>query len=86
MSERDQRVPPEDIGCLESIEALYAYLDGEIRDPDELAKLEEHVRHCSSCYSRAEMERRLTGRLRATAAVQAPESLQQRLNSLLGKL
>lgn len=77
---------PDDIGCLESIEALYAYLDGEIRDPAELARIEHHLSHCQSCYSRAELERRLSRRLKGTGAVTAPEALQDRLKALLEKL
>lgn len=86
MSEHDHGSTPEEIGCLESIEALYAYLDGEIRDPAELARIEHHLSHCRSCYSRAELERRLNARLGTQESPQAPEPLQERLRELMDKL
>jgi len=76
---------PEEIGCLEAIESLYAYIDGEVSDPHAAAMIEHHLSHCRSCYSRAEMERALTQRLRASAGQQAPASLQHRLHTLLEK-
>jgi anti-sigma factor (TIGR02949 family) len=77
---------PDEIGCLEAIESLYAYLDGEIRDPDQLARIEHHLGHCRSCYSRKELETRLTQRLKASAESTAPEALQERLRALIEKL
>lgn len=86
MSEHDHGATPEEIGCLESIEALHAYLDGEIRDPAELVRIEHHLSHCRSCYSRAELERRLSQRLGTGGQPRAPEALQRRLRTLLDKL
>jgi len=76
---------PDEIGCLEAIESLYAYLDGEIRDPVKLARIEHHLGHCRSCYSRQEMESLLTQRLRREAGSSAPEALQARLRALMEK-
>jgi anti-sigma factor (TIGR02949 family) len=76
----------DDIGCLEAIEALYAYLDGEIRDPAELRAIEHHLGHCRSCFSRMELERTLTAHARQAAVTKAPAALQQRLQDLLDKL
>ena len=76
----------DDIGCLEAIESLYAYLDGEIEDPAELRAIEHHLGHCRSCFSRMELERTLTAHARKSAASKAPEALQDRLKDLLGKL
>lgn len=86
MSDTDDRSPPEEIGCLEAIEALYAYLDGEVRDPLSLAQIEHHLGHCRSCYSRAELERALTQHLRKSVDRDVPESLQVRLRRLLDGL
>jgi len=86
VTERDSDATPGEIGCLESIEVLYAYLDGEIEDPAELARIEHHLSHCRSCYSRGELERRLAQRLRTAASAAAPEALQQRLRGLLDTL
>ena len=76
----------DDIGCLEAIEALYAYLDGEIRDPVQLHAIEHHLGHCRSCFSRMELERTLANHARESAASKAPEALQERLKGLLEKL
>lgn len=75
-----------DIGCLEAIEALYAYLDGEIREPQAVAAIEHHLGHCRSCFSRMELERSLTAHARGVARSRAPDSLQDRLRDLLKKL
>ena len=73
------------IGCLEAIESLYAYLDGEIRDPGKLARIEQHLGHCRSCYSRQQLESLLTKRLKATADSAAPAAHQDRLRALMKK-
>ena len=35
-----------DIGCLQAIEAFYAYLDGELEDPKSIEEFEDHMKHC----------------------------------------
>ncbi len=86
MSDSRNTGHPDEIGCLEAIETLYAYLDGELADGDSIAKVEQHLSHCESCYSRAELERKLTSHLRQSSRLKAPEALQGRLRSLLVKL
>jgi anti-sigma factor (TIGR02949 family) len=73
----------DDIGCLEAIEAFYAYLDGELDDPQSIADFEHHMSHCRSCYSRADIEKLLTRRMRESAKNSAPTSLQERLRKLM---
>jgi len=83
----------EDIGCLEAIETLYAWLDNEL-DPAQRTSFEHHLQHCKSCFSRAELERALTGHIRRSAGLgendkersPAPASLQNRLDKLLKEL
>ena len=74
-----------DIGCLQAIEAFYAYLDGELERPEDVAEFEHHMEHCSSCYSRKEIESLLTTRMRNTSKSQAPGALQGRLRNLMQK-
>lgn len=74
-----------DIGCLTAIEAIYAYIDGEIDDPDLIAGLEEHLGHCRSCFSRLEMEKVLNERMRATAKRESPGDLRDRVSKLMNK-
>jgi anti-sigma factor (TIGR02949 family) len=85
MSDVTKERHPEEIGCLEAIEALYAYLDGEVTDPGAIARIEHHLGHCRSCYSRTEMERTLTTHLRNSARSRAPEELQARLRKLMDR-
>jgi len=90
MKETDQH---EDMGCLEAIETLYAWLDNEL-DPSQAASFEHHLKHCKSCFSRAELERALTGHIRRSSGIEtadggqsaAPASLQNRLDKLLKEL
>jgi anti-sigma factor (TIGR02949 family) len=73
----------EDIGCLEAIEAFYAYLDGELSDPKSVADFEHHMGHCRSCFSRADVEKMLTERMRESANNQVPQELRSRLRRLM---
>lgn len=83
----------DDIGCLEAIEYLYAWLDGELGDDEIADEVEHHISHCKSCFSRAEMEKVLTEHIRRSnkpatgdECEKAPRSLQTRLGKLLDKL
>jgi anti-sigma factor (TIGR02949 family) len=86
MSRRDD--PPthpdhDDIGCLFALEMFYAYLDGELNDPREIEDFERHLEHCRSCFTRVEMERLLTERLKKVDRHRAPERLHSRLSKLM---
>ena len=74
-----------DIGCLAAIEAFYAYLDGELDDPESIGDFEHHLEHCRSCFSRIEMEKALNKRMRAAAKRESPEDLRDRVNKLMEK-
>ena len=73
----------EDIDCTQAIGQLYACLDDEIDDVGSLQKLEHHLEHCHSCFTRTEVEGALTGRIQKAAGSRAPESLQSRLRDLI---
>jgi len=75
----------EDIGCLEAIEWLYAWIDGEL-DQASIGQLEKHIEHCQSCFSRREMEQALTERIRESRGEMASPELRQRLDKLLDAL
>ena len=72
-----------EIGCLQAIEAFYAYLDGELDDPESIADFEHHLDHCRSCFSRIEMEKALNARIRKSAKRETPEALRERVGKLL---
>lgn len=74
-----------DIGCLRAIEAFYAYLDGELDDPESIAEFEHHMEHCRSCFSRVEMEKALSERMRRSAKKASPEALRERVDKLMEK-
>jgi len=76
----------EDIDCLEAINGMYAYLDGEMNDQAELARFEQHLQHCCSCYTRRELEDALSRRIREEAKDKPSEKLKDRLRNLIGKL
>lgn len=74
-----------DIGCLRAIEALYAYLDGELEDPGSIEEVEHHLSHCRSCFSRIEMEKFLNERLRGTTRRRSPKELRERVSKLMNE-
>jgi anti-sigma factor (TIGR02949 family) len=78
-------VSHDDIGCLAAIEMFYAYLDGELDDPESIADFERHMEHCRSCFTRAEMEGLLNERLRKLARHRAPDRLKSRLHDLMDR-
>lgn len=67
--------------CLEAIDNLQAYLDGEL-DSEEVEKLENHLDHCRSCFSRKEFETAVTKRIKKTKD-QVPDELKSRLRALI---
>lgn len=81
--EHNHDTPHDDIGCLEAIETLYAYLDGELDEDISIEQVEQHMAHCRSCYSRKDVERALTEHLRKTNKTDTPEALQDRLRNLM---
>ena len=86
MSKKNDTPEVAEIGCLEALDGLYAYIDGEMDDPMARAKIEHHLGHCSACYSRIELVNLLTQRIQKSAKGHAPESLRNRLQDVLGKL
>lgn len=85
MTNEKDKSNTEEIDCLEAIELLYAYLDGEL-DDEQLEKYEHHMGHCRSCYSRSELEVALNNRIKKSAKGEAPQALQNRLRHLIDKL
>ncbi len=73
----------DDIGCIEAIDKLYAYLDGEIDNIETVDKLERHLEHCHSCFTRSQLESELTKRMKRAFKKPAPRSLQKRLHKLI---
>jgi anti-sigma factor (TIGR02949 family) len=76
----------EEIECMEAIDSLYAYLDGELNDEKTLMQFKHHLKHCDSCYTRSELEGIMNERIKSSGHSKAPESLQNRLKDIIGKL
>ena len=83
MSNETEKPDILEIDCLEAIDNLYAYLDGELNDEDELTKFKQHLSHCRSCYSRAELEGVINQRIKQVGTKKTPKSLQNRLSKLM---
>lgn len=83
MSKQKDDHTAEEIDCLEAIDNLYAYLDGELRDEQTLAKFKHHLSHCRSCYTRSELEDVVSERIKISASVKSPKSLHKKLRQLL---
>jgi len=73
----------DDIGCLEAIETLYAYLDGELDDDISIDQVEKHMEHCRSCYSRKDVERVLSEHIKKANRKEMPAALRSRLRRLM---
>ena len=74
-----------EIDCLEAIGHLYAYLDGELGRVEKF-QVEQHLEHCKSCYSRAQLEGAINQRLSDFHKDEAPDTLQDRLKNIIDKL
>ena len=86
MSKNTGHTEVEEIDCLEAIDKMYAYLDGELKDDESLAKFKKHLGHCESCYSRSELEGILTQRIKESGKDKTPEKLKSRLRDLMEDL
>lgn len=70
------------IDCEEVIRTLFAYLDREVDEPL-VERIDQHLKRCRDCFSRAEFERRLRERLNETTEAKAPKRLQNRVRRVL---
>lgn len=86
MSSNTNEPEIEEIDCLEAIDSLYAYLDGELNDEESLAKFKQHLSHCRSCYTRSELEGVINERIKGSGKNKSPASLQNRLRHLIEDL
>jgi mycothiol system anti-sigma-R factor len=83
MSSKQDKTDIDEIDCLEAIDNLYAYLDGELKDEESILKFKQHLAHCRSCYSRSELESELNQRIKISGKDGTPASLQNRLRKLI---
>ena len=86
MSDKHNHNDIEEIDCLEAIDNLYAYLDGELNDTDSLSRFHKHLEHCKSCYSRSELEGVISKRIKESGKDKTPDALKSRLRNLINDL
>ncbi|MAO13880.1 anti-sigma factor family protein [Marinobacter sp.] len=72
------------ISCEEVIDHLFEYLDRELDEQNQQV-IDDHLKRCFDCFSRAEFERRLRQRIAATGVEAAPTRLKQRIWELTGQ-
>lgn len=68
--------------CEEVIAQLFDWLDRRLDEQRE-AEIRHHIARCRECFSRAEFERRLRGRIMEAGEAKAPERLRRRVHKLL---
>ena len=83
MTNKSDKPEVQDSDCLEAFDHLYAYINGELKDPGAVAMIEHHLDHCRSCFSRAQIEREINERLKQSGKKATPPSLQKRLKKLI---
>jgi anti-sigma factor (TIGR02949 family) len=70
---------PQDIDCLEALDRLYGYLDGELTE-DRAAEVRRHLDHCAPCLKVSDFEAAYVRFLEArTRAQRAPDTLRKRV-------
>lgn len=70
--------------CEEALRMLAEHLDGELDEPHQ-HDVEDHLRTCRSCYSRAEFERRLKAQVGELRAQAVQPGFEQRIRELIGR-
>ncbi len=71
------------INCEEALTRLFDYLDHELDGPRH-AEMEQHLKICRGCYSRAEFEKRLKTKLTGVGTEKPSGEFEVRIRKLLG--
>lgn len=75
----------EPIDCEQALARIFEYVDRELSG-DEREAMEHHLQTCKSCFSRAEFERRLKGKLVQLRDEEATPAARKRIEDLLKRL
>lgn len=73
-----------EINCAEALEQVFDFLDQSLGQHKH-EEMEHHISRCRSCFSRVDFEKKLKARLNDSGEQAAPESLHNKINSLLKK-
>ena len=71
-----------EIDCDEVMRQLFDFMDGEIEETAD-QEIHHHIDECRSCFSRVEFERVLKERVRGGKDEALPDSLHDRITSLM---
>jgi len=83
MTDKSDKPEVIDSDCLEAFDHLYAYINGELKEADSVAMIEHHLSHCKSCFTRAQIEKKINDRLKKSKQDKTPDSLKNRLDQLI---
>lgn len=75
----------EQIDCEQALKQIVEFIDHEL-DEHEHAAMQQHLKTCKSCFSRAEFERRLQEKLGALCDEDVLSQLDERIRNLLKTL
>ena len=70
------------ISCEEVISKLYDYLDQELGGSTQV-DIDEHIKDCRECFSRAEFERALRKKVAGSIEADTPADTRNRLEALI---
>ena len=70
------------ISCEEVISKLYDYLDQELAGSTQV-DIDEHIKDCRECFSRAEFERALRKKVAGSIEADTPADTRNRLEALI---
>ena len=78
----DNKQPEEVMDCMEAINSLHEYIDGELAEGD-VARVEQHLNSCRSCFSRTEFEKELNRKMLDSGKDKMPKHLKDKINKLI---
>ena len=78
--------PPHDIDCVEVLQQVYLYLDGEIEDADK-RDVRQHIEDCAPCLREFGIEQEVKALVaRCCGGEAAPDALRERLRIKLAQV
>lgn len=74
------------MSCLESLDQIFAYIDGQISEKEVMEEIEEHLRHCKRCWDVVDFEKRVQTFVKKQACEEdMPEEALDRAHNILNK-
>lgn len=78
----DSNLTKHEIDCEEALKQIFQFVDHELNENDRQA-MERHLHTCKSCFSRAEFERRLKGKLAELREKEPSDNTSARITRLM---